>query len=177
MALPPLPAFNTNRYKLQYTIGGLNHEVQNRVGPAVDSAGASAAFNQLLTRLSSGLWEITVTGMTFAAAGSDIFNPSTYTGGTVFGSGAPEPEGAIRTIGFVGRTSGGRKARHFVYGWKLNFNDNMRITRAESAIVANWLDDLATYAAQWLAIDGLKPVYRQYANIDYNDHWQQVIRG
>jgi hypothetical protein len=177
MPIVALPPSNTARYKLQYTVGGLQHEVQNLVGPAVDNNSASLAFVQLFTRLNADLYLVSIQGMTFAPAGSDIFNPVAYSGALSFGAGAPAPEQAIRSISFVGRTPTGRKARHFVYGFKANLTDNMRITIAENANVAAWITDLATYAAQWLAIDGVKPVYAGYGNLDYNDHWQKEIRG
>jgi hypothetical protein len=54
----------------------------------------------------------------FAASGSNIFNP-VVTGieGNSYGSGGVSAPNAAFFLSFVGRTSGGRRARLFVFGY------------------------------------------------------------
>lgn len=177
MPLPPLPPNNTSRYKLQYVTGNIAHELQNRTAVGITAAAASSLFVSVLTAISADLWSLTVTGMTFAPAGSDIFNPVTFTGTTAFGLGSPSLEESIRSLSVVGRTTGGRKVKFLLFGFKGNKTDNMRITPAENANVGNMLGQIAAASSQFFAIDGLKPIYASYVNVDYNDHWQRFIRG
>jgi hypothetical protein len=176
MPLTPLPPSNTTRWRLHYSCGGLNHFWVIRTTAAVTNASVSTAFDDLLTALTTELYAITILGLDFAVSGSNIFNAATWTGAASYGSGVPSLEQATRNISFIGRTTNGRKARMFLYGFKQNFNNNMRVDTTENAALATCLAHLATYNLYFLGIDGLKPVYKNYVNVGYNDHWTKQVR-
>jgi len=177
MALPPLPASNTPRYKLKYSVGGFAHTMTMRVSSGILASSASSAYASLLAAMAPTCWNITVQGLEFAELGSDVFNPRSYDGAPSFGLGTGGAEQSIRAASLVGRTTGGRKVRVFVYGYKLEEGGNARTTTTENGDIASVVTLMNTFTEHFLAIDGLIPTWRNYVNLDHNDHWVAQIRG
>lgn len=178
MPLPPLSTANTERWKLFYLVGGKQHSLQMRVdATGVSQTTAEAGFSQLLTDISADLWTVTFVRLEHAPVGSTIFNPVTSAlTGTLAGAGAPSAQESVRQLSFVGRATTGRKSRVFIYGFKSNNNDNMRITPAENANVGTAINRINGYLHLFVGIDGIKPVYSQYVNVNFNQHWTKAIR-
>lgn len=178
MPLAALPANNTERWKLIYSVGGLQHSMQMRTDTTVPTQSTvEGGFTQLLGDLTAQLYTVTFVRLERAPVGSDIFNPvSTTLTGTLAGSGAPSKEASVRCLSFVGRSTGGRKNRVYIYGYNANLSDNMRITPAEQAAVGTAINRINGYLHLFVSIDGIKPVYAQYINIGYNDHWTKLVR-
>lgn len=179
MPLTPLAPENTERWRLVYSVGGHEHNMLMRVDTTSPSQSTvEAGFTQLLTDLSSDMWTVTFVRLEHAAIGSTIFNPvSTSLTGTLTGAGSPGEEQAVRQISFTGRNVNGRKARVFLYGYKEDISDNMRITPAETAEVGTAINRINGYLHLFVAIDNVKPTYNQYVNVNYNKHWTKVVRG
>lgn len=178
MALPPLDPANTARWRLKYSVGGHEHTMLMRVDATNPSqTTVESGFSQLLGDLSPLLFTVTFVALEFAAVGSSIFNPVTTTlTGTLAGTGAPGEEQSVRQMSFVGRAITGRKNRVFLYGYKNDILDNMRITPAETTEVGTAINRINGYLHLFVAIDGVKPTYKQYININYNKHWTRVVR-
>lgn len=178
MAVLPLDPANTARWRLIYSVGGHQHAMQMRVDATNPSQSTvEQGYQLLLTDLSITLWAVTFVRLEFAAVGSNIFNPVTSTlTGTIAGSGAPGQEQSIRQISFVGRSITGRKNRVFVYGYKDDLTDNMRITPAETAEVAAAINRINGFLHLFVGIDSVKPTYNQYVNVNVNKYWTKQIR-
>lgn len=177
MALPPLPASNTERYWMVYDVDGNQHKMQMRVPNGHPSASVESAYTQLLNALAPSLWQIDVIRLERAVQGSDVRNPVAWTGATSFGLGAPADITQAATYSFVGRSNDGRKNRVFVFGAKNVGQDDYRYLTAESADVAAALVVLNGLPNAFLSISGLKPLYSGYANVNINQHWVKALRG
>lgn len=178
MAILPLDPTNTARWRLVYSVGGLQHAWGMRVDATNPSQSTvEAGYTQMLGDLSAVLWTITFVRLEFAAVGSTIFNPVTTTlTGTLAGVGAPGLEQATRQISWTGRGITGRKSRVFLWGFKDDTLDNMRITPAETAEIGASISRINGYLHLFVGIDSIKPVYNQYVNVNYNKHWTKEVR-
>lgn len=179
MAVLPLDPANTARWRLRYSVGGHEHTMLMRVDATNPSQSTvEQGFTLLLGDLTLQLWTITFVRLEFASVGSSIFNPVTTTlTGTLAGSGAPGQEQSIRQISFVGRTITGRKNRVFLYGYKDDLTDNMRITPAETAEVGTAINRINGFLHLFVGIDSVKPTYSAYVNVNVNKYWTKQIRG
>lgn len=169
-----LPASNTARFRFHYTTVGENHTVQFR--SASSPAVMGILFQQLLTALGASIFVVTVNTVDWAPSGSDIFNPVT-TGieGTSYGVGAGATFNAPWAVTFVGRTSGGRRVRAAIFGMS-TIAGNYRFAPGESAQVDAAINVLQGAGSNIVGIDGVVPVWYDYANVQVNDHWVKIIR-
>ncbi len=173
--MAPLNPNNTPRFRAFYTTIGLQHSVQVR------SAGSPFAIGVFLgsyfAAFAATAATIVVDFVDWAPAGSDIFNPVTvgiegnsYTGGTVL-------DQACRAWAytFLGRTSGGRRVRMAQFG-ALFLGADYRIAPAESSPIDNVINILQGAGGLLLGIDGLTPLWKDYADVQVNDHWVKNVR-
>jgi hypothetical protein len=133
-------------------------------------------WDSILTQLSTFMFNITLNFVDFAPSGSNIFNPVT-TGeeGNSWGSGAGADFNTPWAITFVGRSPGGRRVRWAIFGAS-TLSGNYRVNPADSVLVDAAIVALQGFGGNVLAIDGLTPVWYDYANIQVNDHWVKEIR-
>lgn len=173
--MAPLPPNNTPRFRAFYTTVGHQHSLQIR------SPYSPAALGGFLTNYFNAFGVTCATAVLdyvdFAPAGSDIFNPvttgvegTTFTGGTVLGN-----EVAAWEYNFIGRTSGGRRVRYSRFG-ALFLGVDYRIVAGESTPITNVINELNAAGANLLGIDGLRPIWKTYADCGVNDHWVKVLR-
>jgi len=173
-----LPPSNTVRYFLDYTVNGIEHTIQMRVGAGATDGGASSSFSAFLATLSPNFYLINVIGMRKANLGSDVTNPVTYTGTTSFGSGtASDNLARAAFLSFVGRSTDGRRVRIFVYGTKITAEGDYRVDVSEAAEVDSAVFLLNSATGVFLTISGLQPVWKAYANEGVNAYWQRRSRG
>lgn len=175
MPLPVLPADNTARYKVFYTVGGRQHTQEVRVG-AVSPAVFGPAMEAYYEDLDNAINDTVIDDVQFAGSGSSIFNSvATSLTGNHYGAGA----GSIGEIpyfySFVGRTSGARRMRFYQFGANV-LGGNYRFTAGEDARLDAALADIVGFASAFLAIDGLKPVMKSYINAGANAYWQRAVR-
>lgn len=175
--MAPLPQSNTARWWLVYTVNGSTHRMMVRTTPAVTSAGANNLFDGLLDLLVPTVNSIAPQNLEFSVAGSNVRNAAAWTGSPTYGTGTEVgTDGRPRTWSFVGRSTGGRRTKLFVFGTKGISEGDMRVDLTESTAVAAVVNYLNTAVDVFLSIDGLKPVYKGYANVGYNDHWIKQYR-
>ena len=175
--MAPLPPSNTIRYFLDYTVNGLEHTIQMRVGPGATDGGASGSFSAFLAALSPNLYALSVVGMRKANLGTDVTNPVTYTGTTSFGSGtAVDNLARAAFLSFIGRSTDGRRVRVFVYGTKITSEGDYRVDTGEAAEVADAIDVLNGASGVFLSISGLQAIWKAYANEGVNAYWQRRAR-
>lgn len=166
-----LPASNTERWFLHYSVEGIEHTMMLRSSEGTSEANASAAFHGLLSALSDLLASVTIVGMEKSEAGSDVRNPAVWGGDAGYGTGTQPDAFHPVELTFPGRTTGGHKARVSVFGYKEPIDDSFRLTTLESTPITNAVIALDSFSGRWLGIDGLAPIWHPYANIGFNDHW------
>lgn len=177
MALPPLPPENTERWWVIYSNNGTTHKTMCRTLVGLTAAQMSVNFVNLFTAIAGTLNATIILGMEKALKGSNVRNPQTFSGNTTYGSGTElDTDGRARALSFVGRSAGGRKVRLFMFGARPIPEGDYRLDISESAGVLAAVAALNTPAAAFLSIDELKPVWANYANVGYNDHWIKEYR-
>ncbi len=174
--MAPLSPDNTDRYKFFYSNGGTQHTAIVRTA-GIGAAAVGVFFDAFLTALAGTIFSTTLDEAQFAPSGSSIFN-TVVTGieGNTYGSGTGDATDVANFVGFVGRTSGGRRSRIFVYGTDVAGSIDYRIATGESAAVDAAVGVINTASGCFLGIDGLLPVWKAYANTGVSAHWQKALR-
>jgi hypothetical protein len=172
--MAPLAPSNTPRFKVHYTNSFQGHTFQVRWGGSPSAL--SAAFTGILGGL-TGLYAASVVdSVEFAATGSNIFN-LVVSGleGFTWGSGPGNPITASQYINFIGRTSNNRRVRLAIFGCTSEAND-FRFNVGESTAVDGAVAVFNDPGQPFQGIDGLKPVWKSYANAGQNAYWQKQAR-
>jgi len=176
--MAPLPPESTKRFYYSYANAVNPHVLVLRVPDAATTAEADALIDALLTDIGGSFPASTITAVEVSASGSNARFPiASDRLGDTFGSGSGSIEQDAIAIGFVGRSSGGRRARLFMFGWGGGFSTNFRVQSTESAGVAAAINDLNAAVGDILAIDGLDITWKSYANVKPNDHWVKAGRS
>lgn len=176
--MAPLPPESTKRFYYSYASAINPHTLVLRVPDAATTAEADLLVAALLTDIGANFPASTITSVEVSASGSNARFPiASDRLGDNFGSGTGSIEQDAIGIGFVGRSSGGRRARLFMFGWGGGLSSNYRISAAENAGVAAAINDLNDAAGDIVAIDGLEITWKAYANVKPNDHWVKAGRS
>lgn len=166
---------NTERFRVNYTVGGKQHTFEVRTN-LVSPSSLGTLVTAFLTPLSTIVNQIVIDNVTYAAGGSNIFNlVTTGIEGDSFGSGAGTGSAVPNFINFIGRSAGGRRVRLAVYGLKTDSTD-YRFAPGENASIDDAIDALKAPANAFLSIDDVKPVWYDYANAGVNAYWQRNLR-
>jgi len=176
--MAPLDPSNTERVKYTYQNSVNEHSIVFRVVTGTPTAQVDTVFQTILSNVGIGCMASTITGVDRALIGSNVYNPvgdSTLLGDS-FGSGAGNPLQDAESIGFVGRGSDGRRSRLFLFGFG-SADTNFRILPSENPNVGNVVSLLNDPDTPLLTISGTAPVFNEYANINFNDHWVKDARG
>lgn len=172
--MAPLAPSNTARFRFHYTTVGQNHTLQIRSTSSPVAVGEF--FRNIMEALGTSIFSLTLNSVDFAAIGSDIFNPIvTGQEGEVWGTGPGADFNTPWALTFIGRTTGGRRVRMAVFGYS-TLSGNYRVNPTESILVDAAIDALQAAAGGIIGIDGLTPVWYEYANVQVNDHWVKEIR-
>jgi hypothetical protein len=174
--MAPLPPESTARFKVFYT--NVSHQHTLEVRSAGSPSAVGTFLDSFFTDLGGLIYSTVIDEVQFAANGSNIFNAvvtgiegNVYTGA---GSGTLAFE-AAQYLSFIGRSSGGRRCRWYVFGCTVNGGD-YRFVSGENAGVDACVADLTGAGSLILAIDGLVPSWKSYANAGANAHWQKAVR-
>jgi hypothetical protein len=162
-------------FELFYTNGGNQHSQQMRTG-VLSPATFGTVMDLYYTGLASKLYSTTIDFVTFRSAGSNVSNiVTTGIEGNVYGSGAPSTLNEPLYIDFVGRSSGGRRVRFTQFGCN-DLATDYRFIAGESAAVDATIAFMNASSNAWYAIDGLKAIWKSYANTGLNSYWQRKQR-
>lgn len=183
--MAPLPPESTSRYFVDYTANGRNHTAQFRYTSPEDAAPGipfQDAVDDFMQAIGSAMpTDYAILGYRFAETDSNVTNPVARTIATVSGIYTPHLSDAPAFLGFVGRTSGGRRVRMQLLGAGYDPSeihgvaDNYRVLASESSDFADMISALEAIGSK--AIDGLTPSWKQYVNLGYNAYWQRQVRG
>jgi hypothetical protein len=172
--MAPLAPNSTPRFKVHYESTSVAHTFQVRWGGSPSAL--SAALTGILTGLTAFYAASVVNLVEFAASGSNIFNSVTSgLEGFTWGSGPGTPGTISQYINFVGRSTGGRRVRMAVFGC-INEGGDFRFSPGEAAAVDGAIAVLNDPGQPFQAIDGLKPIWKLYANAGQNAYWQKELR-
>jgi hypothetical protein len=178
MPLAPLPEDNTGRLFVNYNHEGIEHEVQFRQLSPFTQADV-VGWAQSWLQANDQLFQTNVNfhSADWAAAGSNVRNPVTWT--PVVGSSAPavDPTRLTRSFSFVGRSPDGRKLRIFFYGGKFGPDHTYRAHSSEDADIASAVAGLNALTSRVGTISGSAPIFKPYVNIRNNSYWQTELRG
>ena len=179
MAVPPIDPTNTERWFYDYTAHGAQHSMLMRTADERSAAEAAEAIDTFLTAIEGNLTEITTVNLRVARAGSNITNDESTVGlqGT-YGSGSGSDLDVPLQVTFPGRSADGHKNRVGMFGWNGQVDVSWRITSTEDADVLAGVGALNALSASgfFVTITGERSIYKQYANIGYNDHWVKEQR-
>jgi hypothetical protein len=149
-------------------------ELRSHLSPAA----IGALFNGIMVAAGGLVYQTSLDLVEFAPSGSDVFNPVT-TGfeGTVYPgagvSGAVTPASFFTS--FIGRSTGGRRARIYLYGVNTTATD-YRFLPGENANVDAVIGVLQGSGSDLRAIDDIPPIWKSYANAGVSAHWQKALR-
>lgn len=165
---------NTVRFKCFYT--NLSHQHVLQIRSTNTPGVVGGIIDDIFTALTGSIASTTIDSVESAPVGSDIFNPvvSGIEGNTYGISGHPASDAAT-FWSWVGRTAGGRRIRLFVFGMG-GMGTDYRYNPGEDSHVDNVVAALNTAAGNIIAIDGLQPVWKSYANAGVNDLWVKNLR-
>ena len=173
--MAPLSPDGTPRFRVRYFAVGFHHtlELRSHISPGA----VGVILNDFFTALGGAIRQTTLEDVSFAPEASSVFNPVT-TGieGNIYGTGAGDPSETAWFYGFVGRTSGGRRARLFVYGAG-NQGHDYRFIPGESPALTAARDVLAAAGTDLRAIDDLTPTWKTYINAGTARHWVKRLRS
>lgn len=172
--MAPLAPNATPRFRCHYTSAGEGHTMQLRSGASPSYIGG--VFNDIFTAMDPAMAPATLDFVDWAPAGSDIFNP-VVTGqeGNAYTGAVFTDEMKAWAYTFLGRSTGGRRVRLFLFS-ALFLGSDYRIEASASAPIAAAIAALTAAGSNVLCIDGLTPVWKSYVDIQVNDHWVKVLR-
>lgn len=175
--MAPLPSNSTGVLFVDYSTGGENHTVQLRYQDGSSVVDAMIALDEFLTALDTLISVITITGARHRLISADVTLPITWTGAATYGSGtAPHAKSAFY-IDFVGRSPEGRRVRVSVFGSAEAIDlveSDYRLPASGDVLAA--IEALRSNGSTICAIDGLEPIWYDYANIGINAYWRNKIR-
>lgn len=178
MPLAPLPEDNTARLFVNYTHEGVGHEAQFRALSPFTQADVVTWVHDWLTD-NAALFGTNVTfdSADWAAAGSNVRNPVSWS--PITGTAAPlnDPARFSRSMSFTGRSPDGRKLRLFFYGIKFGPDNTYRVEATEDAALAAAITDLNALTSRIGTISGSAPIFKPYVNIRNNAYWQTELRS
>jgi len=173
--MAPLPQNNTPTFELYYTTGGNQHSQQVRTG-SMSPATFGTVMDLYYTGLASKLYSVVIDFVTFRAAGSTIANiVTTGIEGNTYGSGSPSSLNEPLYVDFIGRSSGGRRTRLTQFGCS-DLATDYRFVAGESAAIDATIAFLNAQTNIFYAVDGLKAIWKSYANTGLNSYWQRKQR-
>lgn len=175
--MAPLNPNNTRRYFLNYSTSKAAHTMMLRTTLSVTAANASLVFSDILAAWASQLSLININSMEMAEKGTNVRNPVTWGGSATYGAAAEVGNLAPRSICFLGRSTDGRRARLFLYGYKGATPEDWRLTNADNAAVGTVYATLNTNPGVFLSISELATVKYNYADVNFNSYWERELRS
>jgi hypothetical protein len=179
MPVTALPASNTIRYRLKYTVNTVPHSMLMRVAAGQTDTDANNIFHALLTAAAPILNQYNTITLEKAVVGSDVFNPVTWTGSASYGAGVDDTTiNRVLSMCFVGRDSLGHKVRLFMFGPKgLSGTGDYRISGVENATISTLVGTLNGYVNVFRTIADNDPVWKSYAELNISKHWEKKLRS
>jgi len=176
--MAPLAPNNTARLWVDYNDGTNDHTILFRhldsVTPETVMDVAAAFFGAIEAQM----YHFTIIGARIAASGVDVSIPTTWGGAAEYGVGVQPAVSSPLELNWLGRTSGGRMAKWYMYGYKFAVPEPYRFFPGDNTDLDGGMTILRTaaFAGSLVAIDGLAPSVYPYINIQWNSYWETQRR-
>jgi hypothetical protein len=171
---------NTGRLFVDYNDGLNDHTLMLRWVDDFSSVNtamsvAAAVFSNLATML----YTVTILGARFADEGTNVTNPITWTGDATYGTGTMPGANSPRQVMFEGRDSTGRRWKLSVFGCNFATPNDFRLAQEDETEIGDVLADLAIAfsTGQISSINKRTVDLKQYASVNFNNHFEVVARG
>lgn len=175
--MAPLPPENTARFFVDYQQAWAKHTLLVRVAPTVTPTEFASVMNNVWTAIAPLTCLTLILAVRYAALGSVVSNPvATPLTNTSFGSGNPQTEQLASYIDFVGRSPSGRRVRLTFFGIDIGLS-GFRFTANENPAIPTLVSTFNDAQSMFLAIDGTKPVFKNYANSGVHAYWTKELRA
>lgn len=175
--MAPLPESSTARAFLSYSVNGDNHTMMVRIDPSMTNDEVSASISAFLTAMAPTVNASLFVKFERSVEGSNVRVPATWTGLTEWGTNGFDTTKTPRFWSFTGKDVSGRRFRLELFGRAGADNDNYRIFAADDTAIEAAIDALETEEPAFLTIGNSSPIYNQYANQSYSQHWIGVSRS
>lgn len=178
--MAPLDPKNTPRASIQYTSGGLAHDLDVRFHSDTVPADALESVNTIIEAMLACMdGSDSVYGAEWIPEGTNISQPfpGALTGVGTNSGGVLTDQSRSAAISMTGKSNDGRKVRVMFFSIHLNGSTETRYTR--SALPANfeaWTDVIADPDNLLTTISGAEPSWKGYANVSRNAHFQRKQR-
>lgn len=186
--MPDFVSNSTMRYRVRYRSAGLTHTMLWRFqDTGIENTPADWAdkVSQVLSKLEGLLSsDFSILSAEHAPAGSDVFLPTVAPDVPILsGTNLTGMPAASLSLGFVGRSALGQRARMFVYGIGYDINQSTlsirdwRITPTEDSHIAQAISTINDLAPECIATDGGVVEWYPYMNMKFNDYWVRKQRA
>ncbi|HKY44547.1 MAG TPA: hypothetical protein VJM50_15770 [Pyrinomonadaceae bacterium] len=178
--MAPLPENNTARLWIDYNDTQNDHSLMVRfLAPDTPLSLAMEHVHNFLTAVSPDFFQLTIQGARFAAQGSNISLPATWTGDSTYGTGTLLAVNAPREVRWVGRTQNARRVSFSLYGADIVTPDTYRIVSSGTNLpnVGVIAINAGSEDGVFVGIDGFRPTMKNYVNVNFNSYWETEARG
>lgn len=179
--MAPLPYNNTDIMTFTYSWdhGTSQFQIRYDAGIASEAFVAQSAtdFLNTLGGVLDDQW--TIIASRRQSQGTNVSVPSVMPTGLSITGLSQQSQNRPLELTFVGRSNTGRRAELSIFGTLFTANDKYRYlasTTSEIANALNVLNDDVNYQGVFLAIDGTRPLWYPYANVNYNSYWERRQR-
>jgi hypothetical protein len=80
-------------------------------------------------------------------------------------------------VSFIGRSTGGRRSRIFVFNTALGPDNDYRSASGQNATITAAISALQALAPSLVAVDDFPVIWKTYANQGYNAYYQRKRRS
>lgn len=175
--MPALPEETYPRLFIDYEGPMGQHTLQFRQSAGDSSAVAATKAAEFINTVKGIVYNgVTFNAARWAVAGSNVSNPIAWTpiAGTAAGTQAAAAFPIF--VSWIGRTTGGRRVRLFLYGTNINPDSDFRLGIGDATWVSASVSRLNSSPYPIYGIDGLPPVWKSYVNVGYNAYFQRKRR-
>jgi len=175
--MAPLPDNSTARYFLDYSAFSHQHTLSIRTNGEITPAGISTRLGIFLTAMAGLIYTVSIVGLRYQEAGSDVSLPVTWGGAAAYGAAGGAEYNTALYWGFVGRAASGRRVRVRLFNAaQLQNGNNYRATTTEVPAIATAIAALTGDPGAFLSIDSGAPTWKPYANMGTDAYWRNEIR-
>lgn len=180
MPVVALPASNTARIYIDYSVGGEDHTLIARfMGISSSPALVLSTLAEVFAFLSPALFLTTIIGARQSFSGSDVTNPIAWPGSPSYGAGTPPDGQQMKFVTMVGKSADGHRCRYAFFGVTTVIPPTWRVSLLTAPDLADAFDHIqsAHNNSTLSTISGQRGLFNRYFNIKYFDHEIAKVRG
>jgi len=166
-----LPASNTPRVFIDYTVGGEQHTMSYRYPETGSLVTALSTLAEMWAFMDSEMYATTIDGARFAEVNSNVTNPAVWPGDPSYGTGTPAAGQEMKFFSMVGKDPIGKRWRVEWFGVTQAIPSTWRLAVGINPSMDDMFDHLqaALTATTLCSIAGQSVLMRTYYNFKYAD--------